>query len=261
MSNQDDELEEDLEEELEEEPRGTKYGYARVSTKYQSLDAQIKQLVRAGVPRANIVSESISSRKPRAKLEALLEELQEGDELHVTKLDRPARNNQELRNLADELDRRGVIFVFGGSAYNPRDPFGKMFFNMTAVFAEFERDLISARTRDSLAAIAESGGRIGRRPSTDAEMNSIINQMLEKGFGVGEVAKVTGVSRSTIYRVQNAEKAKEAAIHDPLLRRRIRELVAEDEKERAKSLAKFEKRVAAARSALETPVPNQEVQS
>lgn len=227
----------------------TKYGYARVSTKYQSLDAQIEALHRAGIPYANIVSEAVSSRKQRPALEGLLEELQEGDEFHVTKVDRAARSNRELHDLAARLDALGVTFVFNGQAYNPRDPFGKMFFSLTAIFAELERDLISARTKETLEAKRASGGQVGRTPSTTPAMNAIIAEMVEKGFGVSEVAKVTSVSRSTIYRVLNAARIEEEAAADPSIRRRRRELVAADEKARAKTLAKFQKRADAEKPA------------
>lgn len=234
--------------ELEGETRGTKYGYARVSTKYQSLDAQIEALHRAGIPYANIISESVSSRKRRPALDALLEELEEGDELHVAKLDRLGRSNREIHETVEKLDKRGVIFVFNGQAYNPRDPFGKMFFALTAVFAELERDLIASRTKETLAAIKASGGQVGRAPSTTPAVNAIIVEMIDKGFGVAEVVKVAGVSRSTVYRVLDSARANAEAEADPSIRRRRREMDAADEKARAKSLAKFEKRVAAARA-------------
>lgn len=65
----------------------------------------------------------------------------------MTKVDRLARSLPEARDIADELTRKGVSLNIGGSIYDPHDPVGKLLFNVLGMVAEFEADLIRARTR------------------------------------------------------------------------------------------------------------------
>jgi DNA invertase Pin-like site-specific DNA recombinase len=87
-----------------------------------------------------------------------------GDTLVVTKLDRLARSLRDARGIADELTTKGVALSLGGSRYDPTDPVGRLLFNVLAMVAEFERDLISVRTREGMA-VARAKGRLkGKQP-------------------------------------------------------------------------------------------------
>lgn len=77
--------------------------------------------------------------------------LRSGDTLVVTKLDRLARSLADTRDIADELTRRGAALSLGGSVYDPTDSKGRMLFNLLGMVAEFEADLIRARTREGMA--------------------------------------------------------------------------------------------------------------
>ena len=100
--------------------------------------------------------------------------MREGDTLVVPKLDRLARSVPDARAIADQLRERGVKLALGRALYDPRDPMGKLFFNILATFAEFEADLIRMRTREGKAIARAKGKLRGKQPklSTDSSGNS-----------------------------------------------------------------------------------------
>ncbi|MGV9382552.1 recombinase family protein [Nonomuraea sp. NPDC003707] len=89
--------------------------------------------------------------RARPGLDQALAAVRAGDTLVVPKLDRLARSVPDTRDIGDTLVARGVHLSLGGSIYDPADPMSKMFFNMLAVFAEFEADLLKMRTREGMA--------------------------------------------------------------------------------------------------------------
>ena len=123
-------------------------GYARVSTADQDLTAQRDGLLRLGVDDVNIYVDHgmTGANRARPGLREALAAVRAGDTLVVTKLDRLARSLRDAREIADELTAKGVALSLGGSRYDPTDPVGRLLFNVLAMVAEFERDLISMRT-------------------------------------------------------------------------------------------------------------------
>ncbi|MDP9821040.1 recombinase family protein [Nocardioides massiliensis] len=206
-----------------------KYGYLRVSTGEQSLDQQESQLRRLGVE--VFVREKVSGRrKPRPQLEAMLGELRTGDELHITKLDRLGRDITELHGLARTLEDKGVALVIGGQRHDPHDPTGKLFFGMLALFAEFEADLVAARTRERLAELRAQGKATGKpRVLSDRQASALLNAH-EAGESIAALTHRLGVSRSTVRRTLDRERVRRALRDSPGLRRQVRELEAEREK-------------------------------
>jgi DNA invertase Pin-like site-specific DNA recombinase len=141
-------------------------GYARVSTNTQDLTAQRDALAAAGVdPDAIYVDHGFTgTQRERPGLGKALAACRNGDTLVVTKLDRLARSLPDARDIADELTRKGVALNLGGSIYDPQDPVGKLLFNVLGMVAEFEADLIRARTREGMA-VAKAKGRLrGKQP-------------------------------------------------------------------------------------------------
>src|SRR6516165_2909321 len=122
------------------------YGYALVSTDGQSLAAQDAQLHAAGC--AKVYSEKVSGAKTdRAELAKVLDRLQPGDVLVVTRLDRLARSTRDLLNILHVLGERGIGFKSLGDAWaDTTTPQGRLLTTMLAGVAEFERELIKART-------------------------------------------------------------------------------------------------------------------
>jgi DNA invertase Pin-like site-specific DNA recombinase len=86
----------------------------------------------------------------------------------VPKLDRLARSVPDARDIGDTLIARGVRLSLGGNIYDPADPMSKMFFNMLAVFAEFEADLLKMRTREGMAIVRSRGKLKGKQPKLTA---------------------------------------------------------------------------------------------
>lgn len=107
----------------------------------------------------------------------------------------------DARDIADELSARRVRLSFSGSVYDPSDPMGKMVFNMVSVFAEFEADLIRARTREGMQ-IAKRNGRLrGKQPKLSATQQAHLLKLHETGdYTKSELADMFAVARSTIGR-------------------------------------------------------------
>lgn len=178
-------------------------GYARCSTDEQDLSAQRSALEDLGVEPARIYTDHglTGTNRERPGLREALAAVRDGDELVVTKLDRLARSLPDARDIAEELTAKGVALNLGGSIYDPTDPVGKLLFNVLAMVAEFERDLIAARTREGMA-IAKAKGRLkGRKPKLSEAQEAHLVELHEAGNHTGaELAELFNVSRSTVYR-------------------------------------------------------------
>ena len=119
-------------------------GYARCSTDQQDLTAQRDGLAALGVAlnRVYVDHELTGTNRERPRLREALAACREGDTLVVTRLDRLARSLPDARAVADELTVRQVRLNLGGSVYDPTDPVGRLLFNVLAMVAESESDLI-----------------------------------------------------------------------------------------------------------------------
>ncbi len=204
-----------------------KIGYARVSTTDQNLDLQFDALVDAGVSRENIYDDKASGKSDnRPGLDACLKALRKGDTLHVWKLDRLGRNFRHLINVVRKLEDQGVAFkVLTGQGANidTTTPNGKLTFGIFAALAEFERELISERTKAGLKSARARGRRGGAKRKISryalagvvakADQAAIIR---DKEFSLAKAAEDLGVHRSTLWRARRrAEREAEGAEIDP----------------------------------------------
>src|ERR1022692_1057864 len=145
-------------------------GYMRVSKAdgSQTLDLQQDALDAAGVPERNTYSDTASGKRDdRPGLEACLKALRSGDTLVVWKLDRLGRNLRHLVNVVHDLTERNIglrVLTGQGAAIDTTTAAGKLVFGIFAALAEFERELISERTRAGLAAARARGRKGGRKP-------------------------------------------------------------------------------------------------
>lgn len=140
-------------------------GYARVSTDDQDLSMQIDALTKHGVAEGAIYKEHVSGvAKHRAELEMCLRRLREGDCLVVWSLDRLGRNLGELVQIINRLDQQEAQFRSLTQHIDTTTAIGKMIFAVVGAFAQFERDMISERTKAGLAARQAQGKILGRRP-------------------------------------------------------------------------------------------------
>lgn len=178
-------------------------GYARVSTNTQDLTAQRDALAAAGVdPDAIYVDHGFTgTQRERPGLGQALAACRSGDTLVVTKLDCVARSLPDARDIADELTRKGVALNLGGSVFDPHDPIGKLLFNVLGMVAEFEADLIRARTREGMA-VAKAKGRLrGKQPKLSKAQEAHLVSIHQAGVHTTtEITELFGVARSTVYR-------------------------------------------------------------
>ena len=141
-------------------------GYARVSTEQQDLTAQRDGLHALGVGDDRIYVDHglTGTNRDRPGLRLALAVCRSGDTFVVTKLDRLARSLPDARDILDELTKRNVKLSLGGSIHDPTDPVGRLLFNVLAMVAEFESDLIRMRTREGMQ-VAKAKGRLrGKQP-------------------------------------------------------------------------------------------------
>jgi DNA invertase Pin-like site-specific DNA recombinase len=141
-------------------------GYARVSTHDQDLTAQRDALAALGVSDARTYLDHglTGTSCQRPGLREALAACRSGDTLVVTKLDRLARSLPNARDILEDLTDREVKLSIGGSVHDPTDPVGRLLFNVLAMVAEFESDLIRLRTKEGMR-VAKAKGRLrGRQP-------------------------------------------------------------------------------------------------
>ena len=139
----------------------------------------------------------------------------------VTKLDRLARSLPDARAIADELTSRQISLSLGGSVYDPTDAVGRLLFNVLAMVAEFESDLIRLRTVEGMK-VAKAKGRLkGKQPKLSRKQEAHLVSLVHSGeYSTLEVAELFGVGRSTVYRaIQRQRLAAKAELVDASTRR------------------------------------------
>jgi DNA invertase Pin-like site-specific DNA recombinase len=178
-------------------------GYARCSTDAQDLTAQRDALTALGVQPARIYTDNGLTGTSRARpgLREALAACRAGDTLVVTKLDRLARSLPDARDIAGELTSAGVKLNIGGSPHDPDDPVGRLLFNVLAMIAEFESDLIRMRTREGMK-VARAKGRLrGKQPKLKPAQEAHLVELWRAGQHTSaELAELFSVARSTVYR-------------------------------------------------------------
>lgn len=181
-------------------PVGVKVGYARVSTAGQLLDRQLAALEVAGCVR--VFADRKSGRTAeREELWKALDYLRSGDTLVVPALDRLGRSLQDLIAIVSGLGRRGIGFTSLHEALDTTTPGGRLVFHVFAALAEFIRELIVEGTREGLAAARARGQRLGRPPALTEEQVRYVRDLLARPDAtIASIARLLGVSRSTIYK-------------------------------------------------------------
>lgn len=181
-----------------------KIGYARVSTKHQreSLDQQIDLLRQAGCK--EVYSEIISgASSKRPELTKLLSEIQTGDTLVITAVDRLGRSLKDLIGIISDLKERSIYFQSLKEQMDTGTDTGMLMFNMMGSIAEFERSLINRRIYEGVKRAKELGKYKGRIHSVDKTIRHEYVKMLKSGkYSVAYLAKMAKVSRQTLYNWQ-----------------------------------------------------------
>jgi DNA invertase Pin-like site-specific DNA recombinase len=175
-----------------------KYGYARVSTDGQSVDAQVRQLTKAGCKK--VFREVASGAKTdRAQLRRLLDQLEAGDVLTVTRLDRLARSTRDLLNTLAAITAKKAGFKSLGDTWaDTTTSHGRLMLTVLGGLAEFERDLIRARTGEGRARAVARGQKMGRPfKLTDHQKRKAIRRRNE-GETLADIARSYNVSPANL---------------------------------------------------------------
>lgn len=182
--------------------------YARVSTLDQNPDNQIYEIESAGfaVDKRRIVRESISgsvAASKRPQFARLLDRLEPGDVLIVTKLDRLGRNSMDVRGTVEQLAADSVrVHCLALGGVDLTSAAGKMTMSVLSAVAEFERDLLVERTQAGLSRARAEGKTLGRRPALTAAQQADAMVRLVAGESVARVARDYGTTRQSIMRVR-----------------------------------------------------------
>ena len=171
----------------------------------QVLDLQRDALIAAGIPARNLYSDMASGKlDDRPGLEACIKALRDGDTLIVWKLDRLGRNLRHLVNVVHDLTSRNIgfrVLTGQGASIDTTTPSGKLIFGIFASLAEFERDLISERTRAGLASARARGRKGGRKPKmTAAKVRLAAAAMGKPETKITDLCAELGISSQTLYR-------------------------------------------------------------
>jgi DNA invertase Pin-like site-specific DNA recombinase len=178
-----------------------KYGYARVSTDGQSVDAQVRQLTKTGCKK--VFREVASGAKTdRTQLRRLLDQLDAGDVVTVTRLDRLARSTRDLLStLGTIADRKAGFRSLGDAWADTTTSHGRLMLTVLGGLAEFERDLIRSRTGEGRARAKARGVKMGRKPKLTPHQRAEAIRRRDDGEAVREIAKTFDVHHSTISRL------------------------------------------------------------
>ena len=189
------------------------FAYCRVSTSGQTTDNQIQEIAAAGfnVLQTRAIAETISgsiAACERPGFKKLMEKLEAGDVLVVTKLDRLGRIAMDVRQTVEALADLGVkVHCMALGGVDLTSPAGKMTMAVISAVAEFERDLLIERTQAGLARAKSEGKVLGRpRALSDAQEAEAL-QRLDDGEAVAAVARALKTSRATVMRVRDAQVA------------------------------------------------------
>lgn len=181
-------------------------GYARTSTLEQEagFEAQVRELTALGCER--MFREQVSSVAPRAQLEVAIEFARQGDTLVVTKLDRLVRSVVHMGKIIETLDAKGVSLRILDMGVDSTTPTGRLMLNVLGGVAQFEREMMLERQRESIAKAKLEGAYKGRKPTVRARSEEI-KALAEQGMSMGAIATRLGIGKGSVHRALSATKA------------------------------------------------------
>lgn len=185
------------------------FAYCRVSTTDQTTDNQVQEIVAAGytVTPQRTITETVSGSVAASEREGwgrLVNKLEAGDVLIVTKLDRLGRNAMDVRATVEGLTGMGVrVHCLALGGMDLTSPAGKMTMGVINAMAEFERDLLIERTQAGLSRAKAEGKALGRPQSLTAAQTKEVKERLRAGDAVAAIARDFGTSRQTVMRIRD----------------------------------------------------------
>jgi putative DNA-invertase from lambdoid prophage Rac len=189
------------------------FAYCRVSTTDQTTENQLREIAAAGfaVQASRAVTETVSgsvTASERPGFSKLLDKMEAGDVLVVTKLDRLGRNAMDVRATVEALGGLGIrVHCLALGGMDLCSPAGRMTMGVIATVAEFERDLLIERTQAGLSRARAEGKTLGRPSALSAVQLQEVRQRLAAGEAVAAIARAMGTSRQTIMRARDSLEA------------------------------------------------------
>jgi DNA invertase Pin-like site-specific DNA recombinase len=187
----------------ETHPEKRLIGYARVSTVGQTLDCQLEQLRAAGCTAKNIYREKVTgARADRRELNRMLDKLDSGDVVTVTRIDRLARSTFDLFEIVKRIvdakaQFRSLAEPWADTGTSP----GRLMIAVLGGLADVERDLIRTRTAEGRSRAQKRGQHMGRPPKLTAAQKDEARKRRAEGATLAELARSYGVGKSTISRL------------------------------------------------------------
>ena len=184
------------------------FAYCRVSTLEQTTENQRREIESVGfnVRPQRIIEEQISgsvAASERPGFNRLLDRLESGDVLIVTKLDRLGRNAMDIRKTVEQLTESGIrVHCLALGGVDLTSPAGKMTMQVISAVAEFERDLLLERTYSGIARARDAGKRFGRTPVLNEEQKQKVLERIKSGASISAIAREFRTTRQTILRVR-----------------------------------------------------------
>ena len=186
------------------------FAYCRVSTTDQTTQNQSMEIKAAGfaIEAQRLIEESISgsvAAKERPGFTKLIDRMESGDILVVTKLDRLGRNAMDVRATVEQLASLGVrVHCLALGGVDLTSPAGKMTMQVIAAVAEFERDLLIERTQSGINRAKAAGKQFGRPPALNMAERVAVIERLAAGINITELAREFKTTRQTIMRIREA---------------------------------------------------------
>ena len=186
------------------------FAYARVSTVEQLTENQREQIAQAGysITGKRFVEEKVSgsvAAMQRPGFVKLLDRMEEGDTLVVTKLDRIGRDSIDVQQTVKLFSERGIrLVVLQLGNLDLTSSAGALMVKVLAAVADFERELIIERTQAGQARARAEGKHMGRPSKTSDEQKATIRQQLDQGISVSQVARDYGISRASVIAIRDA---------------------------------------------------------
>ncbi|OIN33862.1 resolvase [Salmonella enterica subsp. enterica serovar Sarajane] len=179
------------------------FAYCRVSTLEQTTENQRREIESAGFNvRPQRISGSVAASE-RPGFNRLLDRLESGDVLIVTKLDRLGRNAMDIRKTVEQLTESGIrVHCLALGGVDLTSPAGKMTMQVISAVAEFERDLLLERTYSGIARARDAGKRFGRPPVLNEEQKQKVLERIKSGASISAIAREFRTTRQTILRVR-----------------------------------------------------------
>ena len=185
------------------------FAYARVSTLDQTPENQVREIEAAGfrIEPHRMITETVSGSRAIAQREGfsrLLDRMEKGDVLVVTKLDRLGRDAVDVSTTVARLENRGVrVHCLALGGVDLTSSAGKMTMNVINAVAQFERDLLIERTQSGLARAKAQGKPLGRPPALSSDQQRIVHEKIKNGEPISALARQFNTSRQTIMRVRD----------------------------------------------------------